>query len=209
MEENANLRKRIADLEAFIEKDLKLEENQGEEEEVEAVALVEEVIDFDTIDLPSAGEPFWETIPVRTQPGSVSKGAAAGVTKREDTSPISVAHLTAEMAPLAKVGGLGDVVTGLARSCTARGHHVEIILPFYECINEDLLQDLTFEFEYDCPKGREWDGQFQVGGLKTQVFTATCEGIQVVLLRPNWDECNIFQGGQVYAGNYNETEAYL
>ena len=31
-----------------------------------------------------------------------------------------------------QVGGLGDVVTGLARSCLARGHQVSVIMPFYE-----------------------------------------------------------------------------
>ena len=32
----------------------------------------------------------------------------------------------------------------------------------------------------------------------------------MVLLRPDWGgDCNIFKGGRVYAGSYNETEAYL
>lgn len=34
--------------------------------------------------------------------------------------------MTAEMARIAKVGGLGDVVTGLARACLLRGHTVEV-----------------------------------------------------------------------------------
>jgi starch synthase len=208
LEENANLKKRVAELEAFLKEDSESSpaSQDSQEKGAEKKTIEEAEVDFATIALPRAGESFWETIPVRTQ----SSGDVADVAMHErDASPMSVAHLTAEMAPLAKVGGLGDVVTGLARSCTARGHNVEIILPFYQCINEDLLQDLKFEFEYDCPKGREWDGQFQVSSLKTLVYTATCEGIKVVLLRPNWEECNFFQGGQVYAGSYNETEAYL
>ena len=35
---------------------------------------------------------------------------------------------------LKQVGGLGDVVTGLARVCLARGHDVCVLLPFYECL---------------------------------------------------------------------------
>ena len=207
MEENASLKKRIAELEAFLD---------GKGEAGNAFSIAEPrapvaepepevaVVDFDAIPLPSPEKPFWESVPV---PTASSSDQPAGTER--DPFQLSVVHLTAEMAPLAKVGGLGDVVTGLARSCTSRGHNVEIILPFYECIDEALLADLSFEFEYGCPKGHEWDGSFQVGELKTQVYTATCEGIKLILLRPDWDACNIFRGGGVYAGSYNETEAYL
>lgn len=44
----------------------------------------------------------------------------------KDQRPLHVVHMTAEMAPIAKVGGLGDVVTGLARACLLRGHTVEV-----------------------------------------------------------------------------------
>ena len=37
-------------------------------------------------------------------------------------------HAPAAAACL-QVGGLGDVVTGLARACLARGHNVEVMLP--------------------------------------------------------------------------------
>lgn len=43
-----------------------------------------------------------------------------------DARRLHVVHMTAEMAPIAKVGGLGDVVTGLARACLLRGHTVEV-----------------------------------------------------------------------------------
>ena len=34
--------------------------------------------------------------------------------------------------------------------------------------------------------------------------------LQVVLLRPaDWDGCNLFRGGRIYGGSYNELEAYL
>jgi len=208
IEENTKLKERIAELEAFIGREELLLTPEASEAASEAPEVTEEVVDYDSIDLPSPADakPFWESIPIRTQSGT-GRSEAQGT--KVDGFQLEVVHLTAEMAPLAKVGGLGDVVTGLARSCTARGHNVEIILPFYECIDEGLLDDFKFEFEYDVPRGYEWDGQFQVGSLKTQVYTATCEGIKMVLLRPDWSECNIFKGGRVYAGSYNETEAYL
>jgi hypothetical protein len=40
---------------------------------------------------------------------------------------------------LPQVGGLGDVVTGLARSCMARGHAVTVIMPFYSSLPQDQV----------------------------------------------------------------------
>lgn len=41
-----------------------------------------------------------------------------------------------------KVGGLGDVVTGLGKELQKRGHLVEIVLPKYDCMNYELIHDL-------------------------------------------------------------------
>ncbi|KAH6831572.1 starch synthase 3 [Perilla frutescens var. hirtella] len=43
--------------------------------------------------------------------------------------PIHIVHIAVEMAPIAKVGGLGDVVTSLSRAVQDMNHNVEIILP--------------------------------------------------------------------------------
>lgn len=42
-----------------------------------------------------------------------------------------IVHLAAEMAPVAKVGGLADVVLGLSRAQIAQGHEVVVLLPKY------------------------------------------------------------------------------
>jgi starch synthase len=44
---------------------------------------------------------------------------------------VSVAHLASELAPLAKVGGLGDVVGALSAEQARRGHRVVVALPAY------------------------------------------------------------------------------
>lgn len=44
---------------------------------------------------------------------------------------MKVVHVAAEMAPLAKVGGLGDMVGGLGKELNKIGNEVEIILPRY------------------------------------------------------------------------------
>jgi starch synthase len=45
--------------------------------------------------------------------------------------PLHVAHLSSEAAPLAKVGGLADVVGALSAEQARRGHRVTVALPAY------------------------------------------------------------------------------
>ncbi len=53
-----------------------------------------------------------------------------------------IVMVTAECAPVAKVGGLGDVVYGLSRELEIRGNAVEIILPKYDCMRYDHIWGL-------------------------------------------------------------------
>lgn len=41
-----------------------------------------------------------------------------------------------------KVGGLGDVLTGLSKALQKKGHLVEIILPKYDCMQYERIRDL-------------------------------------------------------------------
>lgn len=41
-----------------------------------------------------------------------------------------------------KVGGLGDVLTGLSRSLQRKGHLVEAILPKYDCMDYSRISNL-------------------------------------------------------------------
>jgi len=52
-----------------------------------------------------------------------------------------VVHIASEMAPVAKVGGLADVVTGLGRSLLKKGHRVEIIIPKYKCMDVSCVRN--------------------------------------------------------------------
>ena len=76
-----------------------------------------------------------------------------------------------------QVGGLADVVTGLARASLARGHTVEVCLPYYECLPNEQIQYLEEETTFDCPKGYNWDGQLMMGTLKTHVWKGKIAGI--------------------------------
>ena len=152
---------------------------------------------------PEDERPFWER-----PPRAAAEGPPARAGPR-DPHPLHVVHVTAEMAPLAKVGGLGDVITGLARSCAAKGHAVEVVLPYYECLPDDEIEGLAHVMDFEVPRGYFWDGEFVMGSLRTAAYSGRIGGCDVVLLRPDWDEANYFRGGGIYGGSYNETEAYL
>lgn len=54
-----------------------------------------------------------------------------------------IVMIASECAPVAKVGGLGDVVYGLCRELEIRGNSVEIILPKYDCLRYGEIYGLT------------------------------------------------------------------
>eukprot|EP00884_Botryococcus_braunii_P007192 jgi/Botrbrau1/16474/Bobra.0142s0068.1 len=61
-----------------------------------------------------------------------------------------VVHVAVEMAPICKVGGLGDVVTALGRAVQEEGNMVEVILPRYNFfLQSPLLGATVYEAEFD------------------------------------------------------------
>ncbi|KAF8400126.1 hypothetical protein HHK36_013422 [Tetracentron sinense] len=116
----------------------------------------------------------------------------------KDSDLMHIVHITAEMAPIAKVGGLGDVVTGLARACLSRGHTVDIMLPFYECIPKQQINELELMTTYNSYHDGSW--------VPTNVYRGVVSGIPVILIEPS---NHFFKGQFVYGGSYNELEAYL
>lgn len=97
-----------------------------------------------------------------------------------------------------QVGGLGDVVTGLARACIARGHRVEVLLPFYECIDTNQVADLQ--------PGEEYNSFHRGGWVNLQVFWGVVSGVPVLFFKP---ANHFFKGSRIYGGSYDELEAYL
>jgi starch synthase len=105
--------------------------------------------------------------------------------------PLYVVHVAVEMAPVAKVGGLGDVVTALARAVQEGGHQVEVILPRYDFfLGSPLLAGhMAYETEFD------------LGGTRVFVSTAMVEGVRVWLLEPS---NRLFATATVYLGKSDE-----
>ncbi|KAK3221208.1 hypothetical protein Dsin_008233 [Dipteronia sinensis] len=137
--------------------------------------------------------PFWKnTFPSRDASIQVPTDI------EKDSNPIHIIHVTAEMAPIAKVGGLGDVVTGLARACLSRGHAVDVMLPFYACIEKQQINDLALITEYNTFYDGNW--------VPTNAYRGVVSGIPVIFIEPSNE---FFKGQFVYGGSYNELEAYL
>ncbi|CAI5531569.1 unnamed protein product [Closterium sp. Naga37s-1] len=152
---------------------------------------------------PQEEPPFWMRWPTSegyvAASGVASSGSTGdGVVGERDSERLHIVHVTAEMAPLAKVGGLGDVVTGLGRACLARGHTVEVMLPFYECLDTKQIANLQLK--------RSFGSYFKGDWVGVEAFSGEISGVPVVLLKP---ENHFFRGGRIYGGSYNELEAYL
>lgn len=55
-------------------------------------------------------------------------------------APLNVLMVCAEYAPLAKVGGLGDVTAALSAALAARGHQVRVVMPLYGQMDREDLE---------------------------------------------------------------------
>jgi starch synthase len=56
-----------------------------------------------------------------------------------------ILQITAEFSPIAKAGGLGEMVLGLSRELSRLGQQVEVILPKYSFIDLSKLQNIKME----------------------------------------------------------------
>lgn len=100
--------------------------------------------------------------------------------------PMHIVHIAVEMAPIAKVGGLGDVVTSLSRAVQDLGHNVEVILPKYDCLNLSNVKDLHYQ------------QSFTWGGTEIKVWFGKVEDLPVYFLEP---QNGMFWVGCVYGKN--------
>jgi starch synthase len=89
-----------------------------------------------------------------------------------------VIHIASELAPIAKVGGLADVIFGLARETQKKGHTVEILIPKYDCLDYTALQNLKPEFR----ELWSFDGPYR---YHNTIWSAEIQGLKVLLLEPH------------------------
>ncbi|KAI0507517.1 hypothetical protein KFK09_013642 [Dendrobium nobile] len=101
-------------------------------------------------------------------------------------APLNIIHVAIEMAPIAKVGGLGDVVTSLSRAVQDLGHKVDIILPKYDCLKFNHVNDFHHHVS------------FRWGGTEIKVWHGKVEGLSVYFVEP---QNGMFDVGCVYGRN--------
>lgn len=104
-----------------------------------------------------------------------------------------VVMLASECAPVAKVGGLGDVVYGLSRELEIRGNAVEIILPKYDCMNYRHIWGLTVSYE------NLWVTWFNYH-VRCTVYFGFVHGRKCYFIEPHSSD-NFFNRGAYYGFN--------
>ncbi len=101
-----------------------------------------------------------------------------------------IVQIASECAPAIKAGGLGDVVYGLSRELTTRGHAVELVLPKYDCMKYGDIYDLHVAYQdLQVP----WFG----GAIRCTVECGWVHGLLCFFIDPHSDD-NYFNRGQVY-----------
>ena len=110
-----------------------------------------------------------------------------------------IVMIASECAPVAKVGGLGDVVQGLSKELSVRGNAVEIILPKYDCMRYDRIWGLTKCFsDLWVPYHSQW--------VHCDVYFGFVDGLKCFFIEPH-SEQNFFNRG-VFYGHHGDTERF-
>ena len=101
-----------------------------------------------------------------------------------------IVQIAPEMAPVAKVGGLADVVFGLSRELAIRGNHVEIVLPKYDCMRYDHIYGLQVDYQ------DLWVPWYE-GAIHCTVYFGFVYDRRCFFIEPHSND-NFFNRGSVY-----------
>jgi len=104
-----------------------------------------------------------------------------------------IVQIAPELAPVAKVGGLADVVYGLSNELEIRGNSVEIILPKYDCLRYDHIWGLCETYN------DLWVPWFD-GAIHCTVFFGFVHGRKCFFIEPHSQD-NFFNRGSIYGFN--------
>lgn len=109
------------------------------------------------------------------------------------TPSMFIVQITPELAPVAKVGGLADVVFGLSNELEIRGNHVEIILPKYDCLRYDHIWGL-------CETYKDLWVPWYGGAIHCTVYFGFVHGRKCFFIEPHSSD-NFFNRGCIYGFN--------
>lgn len=88
-----------------------------------------------------------EAAPIDADPTRAEGFDLHNIFLHDHIPPLYIVHIAPEMSPVAKVGGLADVVFGLTWELQIRGHSVETILPKYSHMRYDHVYGLKRCFD--------------------------------------------------------------
>lgn len=108
-------------------------------------------------------------------------------------SNLFIVQIAPEMAPVAKVGGLADVVFGLTRELAIRGNHVEIILPKYDNMRYDHIHGLRVDYQ------DLWVPWYD-GAVHCTVYFGMVYDRKCFFIEPHSQD-NFFNRGSIYGFN--------
>lgn len=111
-----------------------------------------------------------------------------------------IVHITTEFAGIAKAGGLGDVVHGLSREQQKSGHHVEIIIPKYDIMSYQRVQNFSLY------EAHLWSFE-DFHRYHNSVYRGFVDDVPVFFMEPHHSEY-YFNRGQIY-GCANDVERFL
>jgi starch synthase len=101
-----------------------------------------------------------------------------------------IVQIASEITPIAKVGGLADVMAGLSRELKLKGHTVDILLPKYDC-----LDDPNLKFSNEKTKVKSF---FQGAWHDNTIVKAPLNGDLTVTFIDAHHPARFFQRGQIY-----------
>lgn len=111
-----------------------------------------------------------------------------------------IVHIASELAPVAKVGGLGDVIHGLSKQQQKNGNLVEIILPKYDVLKLNYVDDWTLAF----PDLWSFEDSFK---FHNAVWSGFVDGLKTYFIEPHHNQY-YFNRGSIY-GSFNDNERFL
>lgn len=111
-----------------------------------------------------------------------------------------IVHIASELAPIAKVGGLGDVIHGLSKELQNAGHTVEIVLPKYDCLDYEGLKNLKVAF-------RELWVLEGTHRYNNTIWSASIDGMKVILIEPHHPQY-YFTRGMIY-GCHDDIDRFI
>ena len=86
-----------------------------------------------------------------------------------------IVQIVTELCPVARVGGLADVIYGLSKELSKQGHQIEIILPKYDILNYSELKNLKVEY-------REIWSFEGMNRYNNTVWSANFDGLKLLLI---------------------------